>query len=245
MIDSEGFVLATDVAMYARCARMYELARIRKVPPRSTSDTVLAGVLGGIIPDVLGKAISLEEACELAERKLEAELIGVRMPRRITIERLVGYAKLWLSHIHTTFAPVIQPVETRVMARGKVQLPDGETVKIKAPVHIVERTQIGFWRVDGYNRTVAELKYVYAYHLGCMACHAANVYVMVLSRSRGEVVLRRWVMSAGDRAWAADVLAAALDGHKREYYPPCDPESPWCRWFNCRYWHECRKGMEK
>ena len=176
-----------------------------------------------------------------AERELETQLLTVKLPRRTTIERLVGYAKVWLSLVHTTFRPVIQPVATKVAFKGNVQLPDGRIVTVRCPIHIVEPSQIGFWRVCPYNQTVQELKYVYAYHLASLVSHSANVYVLVLSRSHSEVLIRRWVTSELERRWCARTVQHAIDGAAAGHFPPCETETPWCRPYRCHYWHACRK----
>ncbi len=238
-------ISARSAALWSRCPRRYKLEMVDKKRPQSNGDTCLAEAL-----QVACRA-SLEGADQdKALATFEQSFVeGVTMADRWRGRDLSAYlaeGKRFVCQFHRNEVPCIQVQGLYKTYSKRCRTysynPDYPRIpiEISGEIPIVEATSVGFLRLCRKELGPRAVEGDLEFTLSALAANTVNAWMLVFDRSRGQITRRTLMVRGQVAAWALEMARAAAEGVRDGQFAPTDPESYWCIYGHCLYWHWCR-----
>jgi len=238
-------ISARSVASYMSCPRRFYLQEVEKGEPPYLPPDALKDALETVIYDLLAnRAMSEEEMLARYEVAFAGVRTLIRRSTDKTMQPLETMGKRLLLQFRALELPAIEVVEIKPKIERLAQVEEFQFT-LSAQPSIMEKRQLGFFRITSRNYSGRELMCDLEIVLSCFVADWANAYAIVFTTAQ-EGLRRQSIRDFGSYAkWSLLCAAEAIKGIEAERFPPCDPITWYCRRGACRWYDTCGRNQTK
>lgn len=250
-MSEELAIHSRDVVQYMLCPRRWMLANVDKLEPRFSSSDAYAAALKTAVRGCLErKSQSADEVMAKFEADLSGEILRCNSFHGPDLGPMIAQGRRFIAQFDLLERPAIFPLsfdtdfQRRVVApnwTGMRQVP----VDLTADANVVEKTAIGYFRLNSRNLSGREMAYDLQAALGTMAAHCPNVWIVLFNTRTGTIQRFAFSVRGVQLRTALDALLVAAEGIRDKAFGACDFTAPWCSRASCGWYDQCRGKIPK